>query len=798
MSRHLMLVPTLACPASCTYCFGPHMGGLSMRRETVEAVAHWQKLLDVGEESLEITFHGGEPLVPGVGFYRMALPLLRNALAPRDTRFGVQSNLWLLTDDLCDLFGQYDVSLGTSLDGPEHINDAQRGPGYFRSTMSGIERARAHGLDVGCICTFTAHSAPRADEVFDFFLREGLGFSVHAALPPLGRSGDGWALSPEAHGQLLVDLLERYLAHADEIRISTLDAMSRSVSAGRGGICTFGDCLGEYLAVDPQGWIYSCQRFVGMPEYRLGNVHDGPTMEDLSHTRIWRMFQARQEHIAQECGDCPHLNLCRGGCPYNVLAANGGSFDHTLRDPHCPAYRRAFSAITDRALEEVFSEENLTAVVEEGPGKYGLLRHGRLLQIMRGGPHPQKVAARARELVAAVALAVGDSPADALQKLDRAGLIARPEAALGSLTALRQRLDTQSQEGLVNAYIHVTYDCSLHCTHCYASSGSGLIASVMAVDDVTRLVREAAEAGFRKAVVTGGEPLMHPQSDVLLDALAGLREEIKPLQTVLRTNLAYPLPPTLLQRLASSTDQVVVSVDGDEASHDVRRGAGTYARTVTNLRALLATEPGTAVGLTAVLTAEQVDGPQGDAVRALGEELGVRVRFKSVLPLGRGAELSLTPAFYSSLDDDSERVACGARPASTCGLGMNLYVAPHGICTPCYALMGARHRLGNALDEGLAAVLERNDAYRQVTVDSNRKCRACALRYVCGGFCRAWSGDDDPDAPLRDCRALYAAAYARLLSTLDVLNVGVERWEAAGLSLPTPPLWIRQDHSDRR
>ena len=144
-------------------------------------------------------------------------------------------------------------------------------------------------------------------------------------------------------------------------------------------------------------------------------------------------------------------------------------------------------------------------------------------------------------------------------------------------------------------------------------------------------------------------------------------------------------------------------------------------------------------------------GPEGDAVHALGEKLDVRVRFKSVLPLGRGADLGLTPAFYSSLDDGAEAIAYNARTAATCGLGMNLYIGPGGECYPCYALMSARHSLGNTLEDGLAAVLERNDAYRCVTVDSNRQCRRCALRYLCGGFCQAWGTLDDPDAPSADC-----------------------------------------------
>jgi uncharacterized protein len=273
MSRHLMLVPSLACPASCAYCFGPHAGGPSMRQETVEAVVRWQNSLG-DKDALEITFHGGEPLVPGIQFYRMALPLLREGLALRRARFAMQSNLWLLTDDLCDLLREYGVSIGTSLDGPEPINDAQRGQGYFARTMASIERARAHGINVGCICTFTTQSVPHAGEIFDFFVREGLNFTVHAAVPSLRYpDAGGWTLSTETHGGLLVNMLDRYLANVDKIRISTLDSICRSVSAGHGGICTFGDCMGGYLAVGPDGEIYPCQRFAGMPEYQLGNVH---------------------------------------------------------------------------------------------------------------------------------------------------------------------------------------------------------------------------------------------------------------------------------------------------------------------------------------------------------------------------------------------------------------------------------------------------------------------------------------------------------------------------------------------
>ena len=384
-----------------------------MGRATLEGVVEWQRALGArpdddhtgpgGRRSnggIEITFHGGEPLVPGAAWYRQALPLLRDGLAPRKVRFAAQSNLWLLTDELCELFKEYGLSLGTSLDGPETINDAQRGSGYFARTMAGIERARVHGIDIGVICTFTAGSAPHAPEIFDFFIREGLNFSVHAAVPSMCHpESDGWSMTPQAYGELLVDLLGRYLENPTLVRISTLDSMARSVSAGRGGICTFGECLGGYLAVGPDGAIYPCQRFAGMEAYRVGDVAARPSLEDLRGSPAWREFRAREEAIGgdgSQCGDCAgcaYLALCRGGCPYNVLVANGGGFGGDGRDPHCPSYRRAFDAITDRAMAEMFSPENLDAVVERLDPEHGLMRRGRLLSIMRDGPRWHQAAA---------------------------------------------------------------------------------------------------------------------------------------------------------------------------------------------------------------------------------------------------------------------------------------------------------------------------------------------------------------------------------------------------------------------
>ncbi len=794
MPQHLLLVPSLSCPAECLYCFGPKGSGPVMRPETIDEIVAWQNRS--GEtEPLEVIFHGGEPLAAGAAFYREALPRLRKGLAQRTVGFSVQSNLWLLDEALIDLFREYRVSIGTSLDGPEAINDAQRGPGYFRRTMAGIDRARRGGLSAGCICTFTAASAPEADRIFDFFLGEQLNFTVHAAVPPL-RPGasDPWSISPRAYGELLVSLMDRYLENLHRIRISTLDILSRSVSSGKGGLCTFNDCLGGYLSVGADGEVHPCQRFGGRPEYGLGHIRSLRAPADVADSPVGRLFVARQRRVDAECGDCPYLAICRGGCAYNQWAAAGGRPDPAPRDPYCPAYRRIFDHIVQRGVEEFFSRDHLDALVDgekaPRPGS------GRLLSIMGRDAHPFETARHARRVAAAVALAETDSASEAARKLQALGLTSRVERAVERMEEYRKTLTTPG-DVLGNLYLHVTFACPLSCSHCYARSGPDRTES-QSVDKALEICREAARLGFRHLVITGGEPLAHPERDALLEGLGARRGGIKPSLSVLRTSLALPMDEALVRRLGRSADQVVVSVDGDRSTHDERRGPGSYDLVVDNLRRLLEAGGGADVSIAAVLPLRLVYGPPGESVRALAAELGIRrVRFRPVLPIGRAAaaEAEAAPESLWGHVRPEDMLAYGFHPVTSCGIGQNLYIEPDGGAYPCYAWHGPRWKIGQADGPRGLSELIRSPAFldlRRHNVDSIRRCRTCPLRYLCGGACRAWnqyplSRQTDLDAPPRDCSSLHRRALSLLKCALDQLRVSVREWEGVGLSFPARP-----------
>ena len=798
---HFMLVPSLACPAACSYCFGPHQGP-TMSPETMESALDFIARIaaQTGQRKVKVTFHGGEPLVAGPALWRQALEGLRQRFGPRGYEVGLQSNLWLLDDEFCELFCEHRVDVGTSLDGPEAITDAQRGQGYFARTMGAIRLAEQYSVRVGCIATFTPASAQRWREVFDFFLAERLGMSIHAAVPPVDARDGQYAILPEQYGSLLCAMLDYYIEHRREISVSSLDQMCQGVGCGEGKVCTFRDCSGMFLAIDPSGDIYPCQRLCGRPSYRLGRLSDRAGLEGLLDSPVAKRMLQRQDRVREVCSGCAHIDYCLGGCAYNAWAAGDGD---RARDPYCPAYRATFDHIQARLLKEMGSERNIEAVAArpyDGRG-HPLLREGPLIELVRQGPHPSHIARTAKRIVAAVELARGPDFDAVATRLVQMGICRTHDSALVSLTGLRRQL--QPRLGVFNnLYLHVTFGCQLNCTHCYARADAhGRQQGEMPVEAVARLVRQANEAGFRQVVITGGEPLVHRQRDRLLTCLAGLRATSplphagegpgvragSPINLVLRTNLAMPLAADDLRRIALAFDQVVVSVDGCQETHDHRRGTGSYAATVRNLEAYVegardlrfsGSQPGE-LSLACVMRAADIQGEPGEAVRRLAARLEVRrTRFRPLLPLGQAADWDEPPTSEAlgTHADPMELIRTGFHPVASCGLGQNLYVEPSGDSFPCYAYHRPHSYLGSVIGLGLTPVL-RSAAFRELchhNVDTNSKCRMCDVRYLCGGACRAWgrpSTEDNLQAPPPNCEGLRQRAEAVLIAALQYLGI---------------------------
>ena len=366
MAFHVMLVPTLGCPSNCGYCWSSEEGSPVMSIEVIKEVVEWLK--DFRDEPVTFTFHGGEPLLAGYDFYKESLPLLSKDLSHLKPALALQTNLWLLTPEMASLFKEYDIPIGSSIDGPPELNDFQRGKGYYEKTMKGYEIAKEHDLRVSFICTFTSHSINYKEDIFNFFLENKFNLKLHPSLPSIrDEEPEKWSLPPEEYGELLIYLLDKYLEHMDEISVMNIDTLCKSAFIRRGTVCTFVDCMGDTFAIGPDGSIYPCYRFVGMDEYIMGNVRDHPSMDELNQSAPMKLLDEFKDFVDKECKRCTYIKFCRGGCPYNALAVSEDKINCV--DPHCTAYKTIFKEITKRATKEMLKSATMGLSLESDTEK---------------------------------------------------------------------------------------------------------------------------------------------------------------------------------------------------------------------------------------------------------------------------------------------------------------------------------------------------------------------------------------------------------------------------------------------
>lgn len=349
--RHLTAVVQITdrCNLSCRYCYVPE-NGTDMTMETFEVLVD-KMLQKVGEEgSISIIYHGGEPLLRGLPFFKEATDFLNRRGGRRRISTSIQSNGTLLTDDFADFIIENDIPCGISLDGPAEVHNFNRGmcrakKGSFDLVMRGVEKLRSRGRKVSALCVLTRASLPKLKEIYEFFNSQGMDFKINP-IDLIGRSAEereALEISPVEYGRALTDLFDLWFNDRNtRISISNLYDAMRSLSIGIHTECIYasGACGSSYLGVSPNGDLYPCNRFSAYPEFRIGNVLED-NLSDVFRGGCLVQFGRRSDEL-KECASCEFKPVCNGGCTSRAYSRH-----HSIseRDYFCASIKAVYGHV---------------------------------------------------------------------------------------------------------------------------------------------------------------------------------------------------------------------------------------------------------------------------------------------------------------------------------------------------------------------------------------------------------------------------------------------------------------------
>lgn len=310
------------------------------------------------------TWHGGEPLMRPLQFYKKAVALQRKYAAGRRIDNCLQTNGTLLTDEWCRFFKEQGWLVGVSVDGTQEMHDAYRrakggGPSHHK-VMQGIRLLQKHGVEWNALAVVNDFNADQPKEFYRFFKEIGCRFIqftpiVERLLPhadgrqlaAVEEEGTGgmmpFSVSPEQWGDFLIGIFDEWVKEdVGEYFVQLFDATLANWMGVQPGICTLARTCGHAGAIEWNGDVFACDHFV-FPQYRLGNLREKSLVEMMYSPKQREFGRAKQTALPRQCRECRWLFACNGECPKNRFArtADGEKGLNFL----CNGYRRFFEHV---------------------------------------------------------------------------------------------------------------------------------------------------------------------------------------------------------------------------------------------------------------------------------------------------------------------------------------------------------------------------------------------------------------------------------------------------------------------
>ncbi|MCX6230589.1 MAG: radical SAM protein [Bacteroidetes bacterium] len=328
------------CNLNCSYCYYTH-----------HRLPQWEKAYNL--ELLELTFkkiaaythnvsicwHGGEPLLNGIDYYRNVLDLQQKYQICIE--HNLQTNGTLINDEWAKFFKENNFSIGLSLDGDKAANDKHRhnkSKSSYNAVIQGLEKLKQNEVKFGVLC----YANPEEDGVRIFHHFINLGIKKIDFMFPITSHNSDITINED----LLTDYFEKIFKawlelNNPQVKIRLFEDIILLLVGGKAKNCIFKNQCNGFITIEPNGDVGICEnnRINGHDNYLIGKnilYHDFNSIE-----KALDLKSASINTLHDSCLNCNLLNLCNGGC-----AVERFHHDYKNINVYCKIYKKLFANIS--------------------------------------------------------------------------------------------------------------------------------------------------------------------------------------------------------------------------------------------------------------------------------------------------------------------------------------------------------------------------------------------------------------------------------------------------------------------
>ncbi|HAG42207.1 MAG TPA: hypothetical protein DCL31_00905 [Clostridium sp.] len=341
MIKHIIFKVTGNCNLSCDYCY--YINDLSNEWKVNSNINILKEVFEKYRNynnHLKISWHGGEPLLIGIDFFREAMKLAKtNKIKLTNS---VQTNGILLNEEWCDFFLENNFSVGISIDGPQELHDKDRkmknGLGSYQGAVNAIKLLQSKKIPYGIlsVCSPTFNGK----HVFNHFVELGIK-NMDFLLPIITKESlinDRYFISKCT--KYFLDILDEWIALDDpSIKIRYFRNLIYPLLGDKARECILNNSCNDFITIEPNGDVGLCEntRIINKDFYKSNLNICRNNFKEIEEYINNKINKCSYNKLCQACVDCKWLDICNGGYPvsrYDSL----NDFNNT--SAYCKLYKR--------------------------------------------------------------------------------------------------------------------------------------------------------------------------------------------------------------------------------------------------------------------------------------------------------------------------------------------------------------------------------------------------------------------------------------------------------------------------
>lgn len=342
------------CNLDCDYCYYLEKDALypgkkfnlpafRMKDEVLETLIK-DYIQSQPQQRIEFIWHGGEPTLLGVEYFKKALELQKKYANGKEIANSFQTNGTLIDDTWAEFLAKNNFLCGLSIDGPQQFHDNHRrflnGKGSWEKVVECARIFRKHGVEFNTMSVVNATNSKHPVAVYEFLKELGSRFMQFSPIAERIATDESENLSIVSNsyskeaaimrenvsaidwGNFLCRIFDKWVkTDVGSYYVNYFDNTLAAYVGQMPSLCSMAQYCGCSLAIEHNGDAYCCDHFV-FPEHRIGNIMETGLSEMAKSDKQLFFEQRKADTLSQQCKACPYLKACGGDCPKNRFVKN--------------------------------------------------------------------------------------------------------------------------------------------------------------------------------------------------------------------------------------------------------------------------------------------------------------------------------------------------------------------------------------------------------------------------------------------------------------------------------------------